>query len=201
MNPKPDAVPLRNRTSSIVEPHQFRGGTAPVPSGNLEEELKEENNKKSTKEEGKTDFLSFFNSKSGSMPAKKSFEEQFDDIFGAVLKKTNKDPSASAAFPSDNPKGTPQTTDTKKEMNDSSARPADAARNNHPIPSARPVKCGEAPQAAPKRSAVEEFLSKTPKEQNEWLDDVEANKTLVRDLRNGNDVRWTKAFEDYFANC
>jgi predicted transcriptional regulator len=47
---------------------------------------------------------------------------------------------------------------------------------------------------------AEELLSKSSKEQVEWLDDVEANKTLVRDLRNGKDVRWTKAFEDYFAN-
>lgn len=201
MNPKPDAVPLRNRTSSIVEPHQFRGGTAPVPSGNLEEELKEENNKKSTKEEGKTEFPLFIKPVNRSTPIKRITDEQFDDIFGAVLKKTNKETSASAAIPSNNPTATPQTTDTKKEMNDSSARPADAARNNLPIPSARPMKCGEAPKAVPKRSAVEKFLSKTPKEQNEWLDDVEANKTLVRNLRNGKDVRWTKAFEDYFANC
>jgi uncharacterized protein YdeI (YjbR/CyaY-like superfamily) len=47
---------------------------------------------------------------------------------------------------------------------------------------------------------VEEFLSKSPKEQVEWLDSVEANKTMLKDLKAGKDVKWTKTFEDYFAN-
>ena len=47
---------------------------------------------------------------------------------------------------------------------------------------------------------VEELLSKSPKEQVEWLDAVEANKTTERDLKAGKDVKWTNASVDYFAN-
>jgi hypothetical protein len=49
-------------------------------------------------------------------------------------------------------------------------------------------------------AVVEEFLSKSPREQVEWLDDIEANRTMRKDLKAGKDVRWTKEFEDYFAN-
>jgi hypothetical protein len=204
MNEKPDAVPPRNRTSSIVEPPQFRGETAAVPLGNLEEELKEENNKKSLKEEGKSELLSFFNKFGGPMPSKKSFEEQFYDIFGAVTSDEKKSQalSASAAFPSDNPTQTPITTDTKEETNDSSACPAfNAANNNHPIPSARPEKMGKLPVAtSPRRSAVDELLSLPPTEQVKWLDAVEANESMVENLKAGKDVPMTEAFKDHFAN-
>ncbi len=54
---------------------------------------------------------------------------------------------------------------------------------------------------APKHSPViEEFLSKSPREQVEWLDAIEADKTMPEDLRAGKDVKWTKAFAEHFAN-
>jgi len=202
MESRPDAVPPRNRTGSIVEPHQFHGGTAAVPRRNLEEELKEENNKKSTKEEEKFEISSIYKI-TGLMPSsKKSFEEQFNEIFGAVASGINKnqDYSGSAASPSDNPVTTPQRTDAKKEKDDYSTRPSDAANNNHPIPSARPGEFGELPVARPKRSAVERFSNCSPKEQLEWLADVEANKTMEEDLRAGKDVRMTAKFAEYFGN-
>lgn len=151
MNSPANAVPSRNRSSSTVEPHQFRGETAPVPLANLEEELKEENNKKNPEKEAKSEILPFFDSASSTMPPTKSFDEKFDEIFGAVSpKKQFQELSGSAAFPSNNPTDTPKITDTKAERNDSSTRPADAANNNLPIPSARPEKVGEVPKAEQK---------------------------------------------------
>ena len=47
---------------------------------------------------------------------------------------------------------------------------------------------------------VTEFLSKSLKEQKEWLADIEANRTMLQDLKAGKEVRWTNDFEDYFAN-
>ena len=112
------------------------------------------------------------------------------------------DLSASAAFPSDNPTKTPRTTDTKEEITDSSACPAvNADNNNHPIPSARPEKLGELPVATPpRRSAVDELLSLPPAEQVKWLEAVEANESMVSNLKSGGDVPMTEAFKDYFAN-
>lgn len=55
--------------------------------------------------------------------------------------------------------------------------------------------------SVPKPSPViEEFLSKSPKEQAEWLDAVDANRTMRGDLKAGKDVKWTNEFADHFAN-
>jgi len=204
MNQKPVAVPPRNRTSSIVEPHQFRGETAAVSLENLEEDTKRRIKKKSLEEEGKSEIPSIFNFASGSMPAKKSVEELFEDIFGAVAfgKNETQDFSASAAFPNDNPTQTPMATDTKEETNDSSACPAvNAANNNHPIPSARPANVEKLPVSIPpRRSAVDELLSLPLTEQVKWLDAVEANESMEVKLKHGGDVPMTEAFKDFFAN-
>jgi SOS-response transcriptional repressor LexA len=202
MDSKPDAVPPRNHTGSIVEPHQFHGGTAAVPSGNLEEELKEENNKKSTEEEGKTEIPLIYKI-AGLMPSsKKSIEEQIDEIFVAVTSGINKnqDLSAHAASPSDNPAKTPQRMDAKEEGNDCSARPADNAdKDNHPTPSARPGKL-DGQTADTKQSAVDRLLNCPLKERLEWLEDIEADKTMERDLTAGKEVRMTAKFAEHFAN-
>jgi hypothetical protein len=137
------------------------------------------------------------------VPAEKSFEDQFNELFGAVASGENINQSLSACTPppSDNPIGTAKATDTQKEKNDCSARPTDNAdKNNHPIPSGRPEKLGELPSARPKSSAVERFSSCSPKEQLEWLEDIEADKTMEEDLRNGMEVRMTAKFIEYFAN-
>ena len=47
---------------------------------------------------------------------------------------------------------------------------------------------------------VKELLSRSPKEQVEWLDRIEANKTMQDDLRTGKDVPMTAQFEEEFAN-
>jgi hypothetical protein len=136
--------------------------------------------------------------------SKKSLDELFDDIFGSVPSKTKKtqESSESAAFPSNNPTITPMATDTQEEPNDSSACPtANAANNNHPTPSARPEKVGELPVATPpRRSAVDEFLSLPPKERLKWLEAVEANESMVENLKGGKDVLMTEAFKKHFAN-
>jgi hypothetical protein len=49
-------------------------------------------------------------------------------------------------------------------------------------------------------SAVKEFLNLSPKEQVAWLDRIEANKTLEKDLRSGKDVPMTAKFVEDFAN-
>jgi hypothetical protein len=203
MTPPDFTVRHTNRHGSSSEPPRFATRTATVSLANLEEEAKEENNKKSPEEEEKSEILSSFNSASGSTPPKKSLEEIFDDVFGAVTSKEKKaqDLSASAAFPSDNPTETPKTTDTKEETNDSSACPAvNADNNNHPIPSARPEKRGELPVATPpRRSAVDELLSRPPSEQVKWLDAVEANESMEV-IKHGAAVPMTEAFNDCFAN-
>lgn len=59
-------------------------------------------------------------------------------------------------------------------------------------------------QAHKPSEIVQELLSKSPKEQVEWLGRVdartEANRTMEKDLRAGKDVLMTPEFEDYFAN-
>lgn len=47
---------------------------------------------------------------------------------------------------------------------------------------------------------VVKFLEKSPKEQLALLDNIEANKTMAKDLREGKEVRWTGNFVDQFAN-
>lgn len=123
MNPPAVAVHPGNRRGSSSEPHQFIRGTAPVPPVNLEEEVKEEINKKSLEEEEKS---------------------------GA----------------------------------------GDSECQSVEKPSA----------AISKRTAVDTFLSKSPKEQVAWLDRIEANKTMEKDLRSGKDVLMTTKFEEFFAN-
>ena len=203
MTPTDSTVRHTNRHGSSGEPPRFATRTATVPLANLEEEVKEESNKKSLEEEEKSEIPSFFNPASDSPPPKKSLDELFDDIFGAVPSEEMKTQnlSESAAFPSENPTETPMATDTKEETKDSSACPAvNADNNNHPIPSARPKKVGEMPVATPpRRSAVDELLSLPPTEQIKWLDAVEANESMEVKLKHGGDVPMTEAFKDFFA--
>lgn len=54
---------------------------------------------------------------------------------------------------------------------------------------------------APELPAIaKEFLSKSSQEQTAWLDRIEANKTMEKDLRSGKDVLMTTKFEEFFAN-
>ena len=204
MTPSTTAVHTVNCHGSSCEPPRFNRRTATVSVMNLQEDSNKKIDKKISEEEEKSEIPPIFNSASGSTPPRKSFDELFEDIFGAVASGKNKtqDLSESAAFPSENPTETPMATDTKEETNDSSACPAaNADNNNHPIPSARPEKLGELPVLTPpRRSAVDELLSLPPKEQLKWLDAVEANESMVPNLRAGKDVPMTEVFKDYFAN-
>jgi hypothetical protein len=213
---------------SLIEglPNPGRGGLpdsgrAGVPnSGSQEKSTKEKKNNReenpkngapvkvikarTSQENSMAEFEKFFpESKDLKVPAEQSFEDQFNELFGAVAscENTNQTLSACTALPSDNPVGTAKVIDAKEERNDCSARPADnAANDNRPAPSGRPEKLGERPLARPKQSAVERFLSRSPEKQLEWLEDIESDRTMERDLRTGNDARMTAKFVDYFAN-
>ena len=204
MTPSDSTVRHTNRHGSSSELPRFATRTATVSLANLEEDTKRRIDKKSLEKEKKSEISSFFNSASGSMPPKKSLDELFDDIFGAVTLKEKKtqESSESAAFPNANPTETPMATDTKEEIKDFSACPAaNAANNNHPIPSARPEKVEElSVLTPPRRSAVDELLSLPLTEQVKWLDAVEANESMAVNLKNGGDVPMTEAFKDFFAN-